>query len=257
MLHNAAAVKSPWLFIESALFWMSPWLSWAELIISFIVCKQMRLSDNWLAKTLIFSYLCSVHFKIRKTDTTCCVFPTIILVWVLLQFDTGYLTKLYVISDKGFRFFYSSILFGMLLLCKVVYPWVMIPAGYRMLSQKCCCCYIWDFLRVWDLIYDRCYLLEHLSVPFRLAKMTLGTFLNAWTQKCMINSLCLKYLNPLACQADISGWTGLQLQWDRSPALLHWPVRRHPHLCCRSQLPCPASPRGWRDLRNAPVRAFA
>lgn len=36
--------------------------------------------------------------------------------WVLLQFDTGYLTKLYVISDKGFRFF----LFEYFIWCVVV-----------------------------------------------------------------------------------------------------------------------------------------
>lgn len=47
-------------------------------------------------------------------------------------------------------------------------------------------------------------------------------------------------------QADCAGWARLQLQWDRSVALLHRPVCLHPHLRSRSQLPHPASPRGER-----------
>lgn len=79
----------------------------------------------------------------------------------------------------------------------------MIPARYHRLCHKNAAVVKSEIF--WDLIYDRRYLLEHLSRPFRLAKMTLGTFLNAWTEKCIINSLCLKYLNPLACQVVISG----------------------------------------------------
>lgn len=45
-------------------------------------------------------------------------------------------------------------------------------------------------------------------------------------------------------QADYSGWTWLQFQWDRSLALRHRPVHQHPHFCRWSQLPCSASPRG-------------
>lgn len=79
----------------------------------------------------------------------------------------------------------------------------MIPARYRRLCHKNAAVAKSEIF--WDLIHDCRYLLEHLSLPFRLALITLETFLNAWTENCIINSLCLNYLNPLACQVDISG----------------------------------------------------
>lgn len=45
-------------------------------------------------------------------------------------------------------------------------------------------------------------------------------------------------------QADMHWRAGLQFQWDWSVASHHWPVCQYAYLCCRSQLPCPASTRG-------------
>lgn len=66
----------------------------------------------------------------------------------------------------------------------------------------------------------------------------------SWQFNCKKTAIKVDFCHVSLHQADMHWWAGLQFQWDWSVASHHWPVCQYAHLCCRSQLPCPASTRG-------------